>query len=221
MADANLDHTRRERTGIPEVVFAEHKTLDQVIGIVQDLIEKHGSVLATRVLPEVGETLIGRFSDARYDRRARCFAVGRLPASGRAVAVVCAGTSDLPVADEAAFTLDFFGHDVVRQTDVGVAGLHRVLADVDALQRCDAVIVVAGMEGALPSVVAGLIKPPVIAVPTSVGYGANFAGISALLAMLTACAPGIAVVNIDNGFGAAAVAHKIAMRAAAPAIDRT
>jgi NCAIR mutase (PurE)-related protein len=135
--------------------------------------------------------------------------------------VVCAGTSDLPVADEAAFTLDFFGHDVVRQTDVGVAGLHRVLADVDALQRCDAVIVVAGMEGALPSVVAGLIKPPVIAVPTSVGYGANFAGISALLAMLTACAPGIAVVNIDNGFGAAAVAHKIAMRAAAPAIDRT
>lgn len=213
MADANLDHARRERTGIPEVVFAEHKSSEQVLQIVGSLFETHGFVLATRVPREVGEQLSRRFDRGRHDSRGGCFAVGRMPATGRKIAVVCAGTSDLPVADEAAFSLDFFGHDVVRQTDVGVAGLHRVLADVDALQRCDAVVVVAGMEGALPSVVAGLVKPPVIAVPTSVGYGANFQGLSALLAMLTACAPGVAVVNIDNGFGAAAVAHKIAMRA--------
>jgi pyridinium-3,5-biscarboxylic acid mononucleotide synthase len=217
MTDANLDHARHGRTGIPEVVFAEHKTLEQVLDIVRDLVERHGSVLATRVPPATADALDERFPAGRSDPRARCFAVGRMPRTARSIAVVCAGTSDLPVADEAAFASNFFGHDVVRQTDVGVAGLHRVLADVEALQRCDAVIVVAGMEGALPSVVAGLVRPPVIAVPTSVGYGANFQGISALLAMLTACAPGIAVVNINNGFGAAAVAHKIAMRAAAGA----
>jgi pyridinium-3,5-biscarboxylic acid mononucleotide synthase len=211
--EANLDHTRQERTGVPEVILAEHKTLEQMVSIALDLVERHGFVLATRVSAEVGGALSREFPGGRYDERSRCFAVNRMPATGRAVAVVCAGTSDLPVADEAAFTLDFFGHEVVRQTDVGVAGLHRVLADIDALQRCDAVIVVAGMEGALPSVVAGLIRPAVIAVPTSVGYGASFAGIAALLGMLTACAPGIAVVNIDSGFGAAAVAHKIAMRA--------
>jgi pyridinium-3,5-biscarboxylic acid mononucleotide synthase len=214
MMDANLDHSRRDRTGMPEVVLAEHKTLDQVVEIVEGLSARSGAALATRVFPQIGVALAKRFPEGRYHERSRCFAVGRMPATGRAIAVVCAGTSDFPVADEAAFTLDFLGHEIVRQTDVGVAGLHRLLADVNALGRCDAVIVVAGMEGALPSVVAGLIKAPVVAVPTSVGYGAAFGGIAALLGMLSACAPGIAVVNIDNGFGAAAVAHKIAMMAA-------
>ena len=212
MPDAHLDHARQDRTGIPEVILAEHKTLEQVIDIARDLTARHSAVLATRVSAQTMRKLAESFPEGRWDERSGCFAVGRLAPTGRSVAVVCAGTSDLPVANEAAFALDFFGDAVVRQTDVGVAGLHRLLADIDSLQGCDAVIVVAGMEGALPSVVAGLVKPPVIAVPTSVGYGANFQGLSALLTMLTACAPGIAVVNIDNGFGAAAVAHKIAMR---------
>jgi pyridinium-3,5-biscarboxylic acid mononucleotide synthase len=199
---------------MPEVVLASHKTLDQVTEILQALTGRDGTALATRVAPLIGDALAKRFAGGRYHEGSRCFAVGRDSTTGRAIAVVCAGTSDLPVADEAAFTLDFLGHEVVRQTDVGVAGLHRILADIDALHRCDAIIVVAGMEGALPSVVAGLVKPPVIAVPTSVVYGAAFGGIAALLGMLSACAPGIAVVNIDNGFGAAALAHKIAMVAA-------
>jgi NCAIR mutase (PurE)-related protein len=214
MSEANIDHSRAERTGLPEVIFAESKTPEQTAQIVAEMQRRHGHALATRVHADVGEGLLRAFAGSRYDLRARCFAVRGMTKTGRAVGVVCAGTSDLPVADEAAFVLDFLGHTVVRQTDVGVAGLHRVLADIDSLQRCDAVIVVAGMEGALPSVVAGLIQPAVIAVPTSIGYGASFGGIAALLGMLTACAPGIAVVNIDNGFGAAAVAHKIAMRAA-------
>jgi NCAIR mutase (PurE)-related protein len=213
VSEANLDHGRNGRTGLPEVVLAEHKSAGQTLEAVTQLHAHSGFALATRVAAVTGAALLQRFPEGRFDARARCFALGAMPATGRRVAVVCAGTSDLPVADEAAFVADFFGETVLRQTDVGVAGLHRILADVESLQSCDAVIVVAGMEGALPSVVAGLIKPPVIAVPTSVGYGANFAGIAALLSMLTACAPGIAVVNIDNGFGAAAVAHKIALLA--------
>ena len=218
MRENNIDHGRAARTGLPEVVLAEFKTAEQTAEILQLMYERHGFALATRVQAEMGPLLTARFPQARYDPRARCFALGRMSRTQRVVGVVSAGTSDLPVADEAAFSLDFFGDEVVRQTDVGVAGLHRILADIDALQRCDAVIVVAGMEGALPSVVAGLIQPPVIAVPTSIGYGASFGGITALLGMLTACAPGIAVVNIDNGFGAAAIAHKIALRAAQPSL---
>jgi pyridinium-3,5-biscarboxylic acid mononucleotide synthase len=214
MSDANIDHGRSERTGIPEVILAESKTPGQTIEIAEELFSRNGFVLVTRAGTEAGASLVRHFPQARYEERARCISLGRMPATGRRIAVVCAGTSDLPIADEAAFCAGFFGHDVVRQTDVGVAGLHRVLADIESLQNCDAVIVVAGMEGALPSVVAGLIRPPVIAVPSSIGYGANFLGLSALLAMLTACAPGIAVVNIDNGFGAAAIAHKIASRVA-------
>ncbi len=137
------------------------------------------------------------------------FVAATLPRTGRRIAVVCAGTSDLPVSAEAAFTADAFGHDVVRATDVGVAGIHRLFEALDEIAACGCVIVVAGMEGALPSVVAGLVRAPVVAVPTSVGYGAAFGGLAALLGMLTACAPGIGVVNIDNGFGAAALAHKI------------
>jgi NCAIR mutase (PurE)-related protein len=215
MDEINLDHDRGRRTGLPEVVYGESKDVDQIARIMSDLHARQGYALATRVSAEAGAQLLGRLSGARYEARARCLALGSLPRSGRRIAVVCAGTSDLPVAEEAAFAAEFLGHEVTRQTDVGVAGLHRILADIEALERCDAVIVVAGMEGALPSVVAGLIKPAVVAVPTSIGYGANFGGIAALLSMLTACAPGIAVVNIDNGFGAAAVAHKIATRVAA------
>jgi pyridinium-3,5-biscarboxylic acid mononucleotide synthase len=213
MGDDYLDLSRAERTGLPEVVLAEHKSAEQVIAIMGRFFAEQGFALATRVSAATADAVLTEFPYGRYDPRARCLAFGRMPETGRKIAVVCAGTSDLSVADEAAMAAHFFGHSVVRQTDVGVAGLHRVLADIDALRSCDAVIVVAGMEGALPSVVAGLIEPPVIAVPTSVGYGASFGGITALLGMLTACAPGIAVVNIDNGFGAAAVAHKIAMRA--------
>lgn len=220
MPDHNIDYERIARTGIPEVVYAEHKTAEQTLDILRILHARQGAALATRLTSDVAEFLGRELPEGRYDGRARSFALGAMPRTERRIGVVCAGTSDLPVADEAAFTLDFFGHEVVRQTDVGVAGLHRVLADVETLQRCDAVIVVAGMEGALPSVVAGLIRPPVVAVPTSVGYGANFSGISALLAMLTACAPGIAVVNIDNGFGAAAVAHKVAMQAVRAGLER-
>jgi hypothetical protein len=212
--DANLDHGRADRTGVPEVIYAESKTFEQTAFIARELLARNGFALATRVAPEHGARLTEQIAGSRYDARARCFCAGSLPRTGRTVAVVCAGTSDLPVADEAAFTADALGDDVLRQTDVGVAGLHRLLADVDQLTRCDAVIVVAGMEGALPSVVAGLIAPPVIAVPTSVGYGVGVGGFAALAAMLTSCAPGVAVVNIDNGFGAAALAHKIALRGA-------
>lgn len=219
MSETNLDVARAARTGIPEVVFAAAKSVDQVIASLRGLAEAQGCALATRLGPEAAAAVLEALPAGRYDPRARAFALGRMPVTGRRIAVVCAGTSDLPVADEAAFAAEFFGHEVVRQTDVGVAGLHRVLADLDALRACDAVIVVAGMEGALPSVVAGLIEPAVIAVPTSVGYGASFGGIAALLGMLNACAPGIAVVNIDNGFGAAAVAHKIARRASAGALN--
>jgi pyridinium-3,5-biscarboxylic acid mononucleotide synthase len=212
MDESNIDHQRGERTGLSEIIFAENKTTEQTLEIARSLYDRHGFALATRVDRETGGILCAELDDSRYDARARCFVAGKVPRTGRTIGVVCAGTSDLPVADEAAFVLEALGHDALRQTDVGVAGLHRVLANIDALQRCDAVIVVAGMEGALPSVVAGLIKPAVIAVPTSIGYGASFGGIAALLGMLTACAPGIAVVNIDSGFGAAAVAHKIALR---------
>ena len=178
------------------------------------MVALDGFALATRVDGAKGAALGEQFADGRYDGRARCFAVGLLPPTDARIAVVCAGTSDLPVADEAAFTLAAFGHAVLRQNDVGVAGLHRLLANITELDACDAIVVVAGMEGALPSVVAGLVHPPVIAVPTSVGYGAALGGLTALMGMLTACAPGIAVVNVDNGFGAAAFAHKVALRRA-------
>jgi pyridinium-3,5-biscarboxylic acid mononucleotide synthase len=207
--DATLDHGRGDRTGIPEVIFAERKTREQTGRIARELYEKAGFALATRVAPEDGVALAATLPDATYDERARVLRLGALPRSGARIAVVCAGTSDVSVADEAAATLDAFGHDVVRRFDVGVAGVHRILAHIDELNSCRAIIVVAGMEGALPSVVAGLVRAPVVAVPTSVGYGASFGGLAALLAMLNACSPGIGVVNIDNGFGAAALAHKI------------
>jgi NCAIR mutase (PurE)-related protein len=209
LGDARVDHHRELRTGVPEVVYGEGKTREQIERIVRELHARAGFALATRVAPEDGDALAGALPDAGYDAIARVLRCGALARSGRRAAVLCAGTSDLPVAEEAAVTLDAFGHDVERATDVGVAGLHRLFASFEALVRCDVAIVVAGMEGALPSVVAGLVRVPVVAVPTSVGFGASFGGLAALLAMLNACAPGVAVVNIDGGFAAACVAHKI------------
>jgi pyridinium-3,5-biscarboxylic acid mononucleotide synthase len=207
--DLRLDLARAARTGLPEVVFGAGKTRDQIERSLRALHADAGFALATRVAPADGEDLVARLPEARYDPVARVLVCGARARSGVRIGVVCAGTSDLPVAAEAARTLDALGHDAFERYDVGIAGIHRVLDAVAELDRCRALIVVAGMEGALPSVVAGLVTPPVIAVPTSIGYGAAFGGLAALLAMLNACAPGIAVVNIDNGFGAAAFAHKL------------
>jgi NCAIR mutase (PurE)-related protein len=207
---ARVDTARAARTGVPEVVYAAGKTLAQTEAVMRELYARTGFALATRVPSHVdGAALAERLPNAVYDESARALCCGRLPTSGRSVGVVCAGTSDLPVADEARFTLEAFGHTVVARSDVGVAGIHRLLADFDDVAACEIVIVAAGMEGALPSVIAGLFMGPVIAVPTSVGYGVSAGGYAALLAMLASCAPGIAVVNIDNGFGAAALAHKM------------
>ncbi|HTW86018.1 MAG TPA: nickel pincer cofactor biosynthesis protein LarB [Candidatus Sulfotelmatobacter sp.] len=206
---ARLDCERRERTGVPEVIFAAGKTLEQNIALVGALYARTGFALATRIPAEQRAPLAAAYPDAVLDEVAGALRRGALPRTRQRVAVVCAGTSDLPVAREAAFTLDALGEDVLQATDVGVAGVHRLFDVLDDVRACRAVIVVAGMEGALPSVVAGLVTAPVVAVPTSVGYGAAFEGMAALLGMLTACAPGIGVVNIDNGFGAAALAHKI------------
>ena len=207
--DVRFDHGRASRTGMPEVVFGERKTREQIARCLQEQFEGAGYAFATRVTAEDGPALAAALPGARYDDVARIVVCGGLPKTGIRLGVVCAGTSDLPVAAEAALTLSWLGHDVYERYDAGVAGIHRIIEARDELERCRVVVVAAGMEGALPSVVAGLIGAPVIAVPTSVGYGASFGGLAALLAMLNACAPGIAVVNIDNGFGAAALAHKI------------
>ena len=206
---ARLDHDRGKRTGVPEVVFAAGKTLEENDTLLRALYDRAGFALATRVPALQHTALRDALPGAVLEPRSGALRLGAMPRTGVAVAVVCAGTSDLSVAEEAAFTLESFGHDTVRATDVGVAGIHRLYESIGAIRECRVVIVVAGMEGALPSVVAGLVRAPVIAVPTSVGYGAAFGGVAALLAMMTACAPGIGVVNIDNGFGAAALAHKI------------
>jgi pyridinium-3,5-biscarboxylic acid mononucleotide synthase len=206
--DARLDHHRAERTAEPEVVFGEGKTPEQVARLLRALADG-GSVpaLATRCSPEHAAAAPW----ARYDPRSRLLVARSAepdPAVGT-VAVVCAGTSDLPVAAEAAGTLAVFGVDCDLVVDVGVAGVHRLLEQVDRLRTARVVVAVAGMEAALPTVLAGLVAAPVVGVPTSVGYGASFEGLAALLSMLTACAPGISVVNIDNGFGAALVARRI------------
>jgi NCAIR mutase (PurE)-related protein len=210
--DARLDFERGARTNVPEVVYGAGKTREQIERLMRELYVPARFALATRVAASDGGVLERALPEARYHARARILQCGALPRTGTSIAVACAGTSDLPVAEEAARTLDAFGHDVVERYDVGVAGIHRTLAVRDELDACRAVIVVAGMEGALASVIAGLVRPPVIAVPTSVGYGAAFEGLAALLAMLNSCAPGVSVVNIDNGFGAACVAHKFAAR---------
>jgi len=209
---ATIDHHRALRQGFPEVIFAEGKTADQVIAIAERIAAHGDGFLATRVPESMRPALTARFPDVSLDRVARTahLAPRTPPPAGRGtVLIVTAGTSDLPVAEEAAVTAGALGNRVARLTDVGVAGLHRVLAKGDVLAKAAVVIVVAGMEGALPSVVGGLVSVPVIAVPTSVGYGASFGGIAALLGMLNSCASGVTVVNIDNGFGAAFAASRI------------
>ena len=208
---ARVDTGRKTRRGFPEVIFCAGKEPAQVLAIARTLIEADGIVLGTRATPEHFQAVAAEFPDARFNAVARCISVIRqpLPALPGRVAVVCAGTSDIPVAEEASVTLETFGSVVDRISDVGVAGIHRLLAVRDRLEEANAVIVAAGMEGALPSAVAGLISKPVIAVPTSIGYGASFGGIAALLGMLNSCGSGVTVVNIDNGFGAAYAAANI------------
>lgn len=205
------DTHRVIRQGFPEAVYAEGKTLSQTTDALTALVGAHGCALATRVSAEVAASLLQRFPTGSYDGVSRLYRIGQMSGAFQSapVAVVCAGTSDLPVAEEAAQTLEFSGARVARITDVGVAGLHRLLARLDDLRAASIVIAIAGMEGALPSVLGGLVAAPVIAVPTSVGYGANLHGISALLGMLNSCASGLTVVNIDNGFGAAMAALRM------------
>ncbi len=208
---ARVDTDRLKRRGFPEVIFCAGKLPAQVLSISRVLLEQDGVVLGTRATREHFAAVHAEFPEARFHEAARCITIIHtpLPPLAGTVAVVCAGTSDIPVADEAAVTLETFGGTVDRISDVGVAGIHRLLAVKDRLEAANAVIVAAGMEGALPSAVAGLISKPVIAVPTSVGYGASFGGIAALLGMLNSCGSGVTVVNIDNGFGAAYAAANI------------
>jgi NCAIR mutase (PurE)-related protein len=211
---ARVDLHRALRTGDPEVVYGAGKTPEQVVELLAVLSEAGGRpALATRLADPALAAVVAAFPDALVDRVARTAAVGELPAPQGTVCVVAAGTSDAPVAAEAAFVARVFGAAVDRVDDVGVAGLHRLLAVRDRLDAADCLVVVAGMEGALPSVVGGLTGVPLVAVPTSVGYGASFGGIAALLAMLNSCAPGVAVCNIDNGFGAGVFAARVARRA--------
>jgi NCAIR mutase (PurE)-related protein len=213
---ARVDLERAARTGDPEVVYGAGKTPDQVVAILRTLHERHPdrAVLATRLAPEALDAVGRALPDAALDLVARAATLGPLPTPSGTVAVVAAGTSDAPVAAEAALAVAVHGAGVDRIDDVGVAGLHRLLAVRDRLEAADCLVVVAGMEGALPSVVGGLTGVPLVAVPTSVGYGASLGGVAALLAMLNSCAPGIAVVNIDNGYGAGVHAARVARRAA-------
>ena len=211
---AQIDHHRTLRQGHAEVVFCAGKTTEQVVAICERLAEAAGAFLGTRATPEQAGALVKRFPQLEWNALGRTVVLRGASAqaavqSAGTVLVICAGTSDLPVAEEAAVTASVMGCRVERLTDVGVAGLHRLLSAGELLRAADVLLVVAGMEGALPSVVGGLVRAPVIAVPTSVGYGASFGGVAALLAMLNSCAAGISVVNIDNGFGAAMAAVRI------------
>jgi hypothetical protein len=203
---ATVDHHRALRNGYPEVIFGISKTVDQIVGIVTEIASRDQTVLITRIEPDVGDQLVARVEGLRYDATSRTGLLSKSPPqknSSLPICIVTAGTSDLPVAEEAVVTAKALGNEVTRLTDVGVAGIHRLLARRSVLDAAGAIVVVAGMEGALASVVGGLVAVPVVAVPTSVGYGASFEGIAPLLTMLNSCASGVTVVNIDNGFGAA------------------
>jgi NCAIR mutase (PurE)-related protein len=213
---AKLDLHRGIRTGFPEVVFCQGKTCEQSVEIVKRLAAHHAKVLATRVAPDVAEKIAEAVAGCTYHGTARLLVVDRpgektggAAKDAKYVMVLCAGTADIPVAEEAAVTAESMGSRVERSYDIGVAGLHRLLDQRERIMQANVLIVVAGMEGALPSVVGGMVSCPVIAVPTSVGYGASFGGLSALLAMLNSCAAGVAVMNIDNGFGAGYFAHLV------------
>lgn len=209
---ATLDTHRSLRFGFPEVVLGEAKSVEQLTGIIEALRARKQAVLATRVSAEKAKELLLRFPQASYDPVARIFQIRARRFKSGTVAVVSAGTSDIPVAEEAAVTSEAMGATVRRVYDVGVAGIHRLLRRRAEIQEADAAVVVAGMEGALASAVGGLVGIPVVAVPTSIGYGANFNGLSALLAMLNSCAPNVSTMNIDNGFGAGFYAALISRR---------
>ncbi len=208
---ANIDQHRNIRTGYPEAIYCEGKTPEQVSLIIRKMAEHNTNILATRASREVYEWVKREVPDAVYHELARIIVVKREEThiSDKVIAVITAGTSDIPVAEEAAITAEVIGNKVDRIYDVGVAGIHRLLARTERIRAANVIIVVAGMEGALASVVGGLVDKPVIAVPTSIGYGANFGGIAALLTMLNSCATGVGVVNIDNGFGAGYLASNI------------
>ena len=213
---ARVDVDRARRTGDAEVVYGEGKTPEQIVAILRTLHAKHPdrAVLATRLDDEALAQVASSLPEAELHPVARAVTLGPLPTARGTVAVVSAGTSDAPVAAEAALTVRVHGAEVDVIEDVGVAGVHRLMAVRDRLERADCLVVVAGMEGALPSVVGGLVGVPLVAVPTSVGYGASFGGIAALLAMLNSCAPGVTVVNIDNGYGAGVFAARVARQTA-------
>jgi pyridinium-3,5-biscarboxylic acid mononucleotide synthase len=201
---ARIDHHREMRTGYPEIIYCAGKTIDQVTEIFKVMSEKENNVIGTRANNEMYEAVKSILPDVAYYQMAKIISLQKnkpVPPESR-IAVITAGTSDMPVAEEAAITAELLGNNVLRIYDAGVAGIHRLVDKLPEIRSCRVVIVIAGMEGALASVVGGLVDKPVIAVPTSVGYGANFGGISALLAMLTSCSTGVTVVNIDNGFGA-------------------
>jgi NCAIR mutase (PurE)-related protein len=208
---AQVDTHRALRKGFAEVIYCAGKTSAQIVSITQKILERDERLLLTRLDAAQAKAVGKKFKLARYHEAARCITIETKLLAKRPgkIAVVCAGTSDLPVAEEACITADIMGNTVERIYDVGVAGLHRLLNKLELIQRANVVIVVAGMEGALPSVVAGLVSRPVIAVPTSVGYGANFSGLAPLLSMLNSCSSGVTVVNIDNGFGAGYAASQI------------
>ncbi len=214
----NLGHTRLDtqrvlRNGLPEVIFCQHKTNKQIVEIIEGLVAHHQRVLGTRATPEQAAFVVRHLSDVHYDPTSRLLRYETEPrltlTDGPYILVATGGTSDMPIAEEAAQSAEFFGNRVIRAYDVGVAGLHRLLDLAEILFEANVIIAVAGMEGALATVIGGLVACPVIGVPTSVGYGASFGGVASLLAMLNSCAVGVAVVNIDNGFGAATVAHTI------------
>jgi pyridinium-3,5-biscarboxylic acid mononucleotide synthase len=206
---AQVDHHRHLRQGMPEMIFGQGKTVGQIVAIMTVMADKGSNILVSRLAMAEAELVLSAFPAANYHAEARCLTLEHLPPEQRGkgtVLVVSAGTSDIPVAAEAIVTASFLGNQVEQIFDVGVAGIHRLLARSEQLSAAAVIIVVAGMEGALPSVIGGLVDKPVIAVPTSVGYGASFGGIAALLGMLNSCASGVTVVNIDNGFGAACAA---------------
>ncbi|MFH1826128.1 MAG: nickel pincer cofactor biosynthesis protein LarB [bacterium] len=209
---AKIDHHRIKRKGFPEVIYCEGKTPQQIADIAQSIAKKGHNVLATRATKKDYLAVKKKLKKAKYFEQARIISVkqkAEKSKSRKPIAVITAGTADIPVAEEAAVTAEFLGLKVDRIFDVGVAGLHRLTKNLDRINKAKVLIVVAGMEGALPSVIGGLVEQPIIAVPTSVGYGSSFKGLSALLTMMNSCAPGVAVVNIDNGFGAAVMAYAI------------
>jgi len=215
MGFAKIDHHRSLRTGVPEVIYCEGKSVSQIVGIAERMAKNHVNILGTRASPSVFEAISEQLEDCRYYHEPRMVVFSPRPVSKKGrIAVVCAGTSDIPVAEEACVTAETLGNNVSRVFDVGVAGIHRLLDSCEEIFDANVAVVVAGMEGALASVVGGLVSCPVIGVPTSVGYGASFGGVAALLSMLNSCASGVSVVNIDNGFGAgyqASLINKMAL----------